>query len=134
MKIKTLILSAAVLTLGACAMVPTDFDNALYDRLVVTDVNLQFVHDNLCDHTALAQTQEAVINIQRNLDVAQEYLKHRDGNQDLNKAIGFLNDDMKSFEKSFTQPQPPSPAYCKAKTEIAKNSLDKILDAIGGKP
>ncbi len=119
-----------LLLLAGCAILPQSYDAVLYDHYVQATLVVK-------NTAALCNNPQAVIhNIQdvvTTLDGTLLYEKYRNEAL-LIQATTIVRDDLNQLLYAYSKQPIPSSGYCHLKLQITEDSLEHILEAIGGKP
>lgn len=120
---------SVALTLSACALFPSYFDNNEQAR--ITDIILLSQDDSVC-------AQPNMATVARDIDHSAQWLKIYSASIPRNNALTDMTRNLagvtQDFRTAYQKDRPPSQFYCRAKIKIIHEATTRMLDVSGRRP
>jgi hypothetical protein len=118
-----------VLALSGCSMIPSHFDNVLYDHITVMSVDVTNARTACTAGNVLTALQE----VQKEATISVRYTQY--ASKDVNQTAVVIEKSVSEMVMAYSRQSAlaPSAAYCNIKLQIIDTEVQSLLQALGGK-
>lgn len=121
-------LVAVVLLLAGCAgLMPSKFDNVLYDKLITLSVDVDAASEK-CGAPTFVDTFSA---LEYKSKIALKYTEY--SSVDVHTSMSIIDKDVEKLVTAERLQPPPSKAYCTLTLKAINSELTALITAVGEK-